>query len=374
MTPRERSGCGLTTFGWVVVLLVGMVSLRALTGWDAASSRPDAVPREVTPRGNLAADEASTIALFEANAPSVVHITTEERRVRRTLFSRDVLDVPKGQGSGFVWDQDGHIVTNFHVVAETSRRIVTFADGTSVEAEYVGGDPTHDLAVLRVNPRALDLRPLRVGTSSDLRVGQKVFAIGSPFGLDQTLTTGVISGLDRTMTSVVGSRIRGVVQTDAAINPGNSGGPLLDSSGRLIGINTALVSTSGSAAGIGFAVPVDTINRIVPQIIATGQPERAMLGIRMVADRLARRDGITGAIVSEVVPGSGADDAGLRALRETAAGVEFDVIVAIDGESVSGETDVFRILAEKQVGDVVDVEILRDDRRVQLEVELRTIR
>ncbi len=374
MAPQQKSGCGLTSFGWVLVALVALVALRTLTGWGSSAPAKTALPREVTPRGDLADDEASTIDLFEANAASVVHITTQERRVRRTLFSSDPVTVPKGQGSGFVWDGDGYVVTNFHVAAEASSRIVTFADGTSVSAEFVGGDPTHDLAVLRVPTRGLDLQPLNVGTSDDLRVGQKVFAIGSPFGLDQTLTTGVISGLDRAMTSVVGNVIRGVIQTDAAINPGNSGGPLLDSSGRLIGINTALVSTSGSAAGIGFAVPVDTINRIVPQIIATGHPERAMLGVRMVSDSFARRFGIRGALISEVVPDSGAAEAGLREIRETAVGVEFDVIVAIDGDEVQSQADVFRILAEKQVGDVVDVEVLRDDRRVRFEVELRTFR
>ncbi|MEM7309661.1 MAG: trypsin-like peptidase domain-containing protein [Planctomycetota bacterium] len=372
---RSNSSFGLTALGWALLLGVGASFGFALQAPQQLLYKTTAAPRAVTPRGDLAAGERTNVEIFEANAPSVVHITTvKEQRVQSSAFSYDVLDVPQGQGSGFVWDSDGYLVTNYHVVREASGWSVMLADGSTVEASFVGADPTNDVAVLKIDPGARDLRPVVVGESDGLKVGQRVFAIGSPFGLDQTLTTGILSGLDRTMTSLVGNRIRGVLQTDAAINPGNSGGPLLDSAGRLIGINTAIFSTSGSSAGIGFAVPVDTVNRVVPQIIATGQPERPMLGIRMVPDGLARRAGLRGAVVSEVVPGSGADEAGLRDLRETRLGVEYDLIVGIDGSPVTSERDVFRILAEREIGDVVQVEVVRDERRLTVPVTLRVVR
>jgi S1-C subfamily serine protease len=221
------------------------------------------------PRGELAADEQSTIALYKRCAPSVVHITSLARQTNP--YTLNVQQIPRGTGSGFVWSKDGFVVTNYHVIQGASGATVTLADGTSHRARLVGAYPDKDLAVLRIDAPAAALYPIDVGTSADLQVGQKVFAIGNPFGLDQTLTTGVISALNREIESVTGRPIRGVVQTDAAINPGNSGGPLLDSYGRLIGVNTAIASPNGASAGIGFAIPVDEVNRVVPELIAKGK-------------------------------------------------------------------------------------------------------
>jgi S1-C subfamily serine protease len=220
----------------------------------------------------LTDDERETIALFEQASPSVVYITSLS--VRRDLFTLNVLEIPQGTGSGFVWDDAGHIVTNFHVIQNADRAQVTLADRSTWVAELVGVAPAKDLAVLRIDAPAAKLRPLPVGSSEDLRVGQTVLAIGDPFGLDQTLTTGVISALGREIESVAQIPIRDVIQTDAAINPGNSGGPLLDSSGRLIGVNAAIYSPSGAYAGIGFSIPVDTVKWVVPELIEHGELRR----------------------------------------------------------------------------------------------------
>ena len=208
----------------------------------------------------------------------------------------DVTEIPQGTGSGFVWDQDGHIVTNFHVVQEGDRANVTLNDGSTYPATIVGTTPDKDIAVLKIDAPPQKLLPLPIGQSSNLKVGQKVLAIGNPFGLDQTLTTGVISGLGREIKSVSGRPIHDVIQTDASINPGNSGGPLLDSSGRLIGINTAIYSPSGANAGIGFAVPVDTVNQIVPQLMKFGKITRPGLGISILADQIAQQNRIDGVV------------------------------------------------------------------------------
>jgi S1-C subfamily serine protease len=227
------------------------------------------VPRRVAARGDLSADEKATIELFQKARGSVVYINTSERVL--DLWTRNVFVIPKGTGSGFVWDEDGDIVTNFHVIAGAADARVRLSDGRDFGARLAGASPAHDLAVLRVAASS-SLTPVLVGTSSDLKVGQKVFAIGNPFGLDWTLTTGIVSALDRSLPAEDGrSLIEHLIQTDAAINPGNSGGPLLDSAGRLIGINAAIFSPSGASAGVGFAVPVDTVNTVVPRLIAHGK-------------------------------------------------------------------------------------------------------
>ncbi len=248
----------------------------------------------ITPRGDLAADEKSMIAIFRQASPSVVHITT--LAVRQDAFSFDVLQIPQGTGSGFVWDADGHVVTNFHVIQEADAATVTMADHSNWKAHLVGAYPDKDLAVLRVDAPPASLHPIPIGTSHDLQVGQKVFAIGNPFGLDQSLTTGIISALGREIQSVTQRPIKDVIQTDAAINPGNSGGPLLDSAGRLIGVNTAIYSPSGVSAGIGFAIPVDEVNRLVPQLIRHGRVIRPGLGIQVGPDRLAAELGLSGVL------------------------------------------------------------------------------
>ena len=239
---------------WLVVLLliaVSAVLLRNTGLWRWVGQSPSAEPRAIQPRGDLAEDEKSTIELFKQASPSVVHITSIA--VRRDRLNFNLMQIPEGTGSGFIWDEAGHIVTNYHVISSGNSAMVTLSDNTSLQAQLVGVEPDKDLAVLKIDPPPSPLRPIPVGTSKDLQVGQKVFAIGNPFGLDQTLTTGVISGLGREIPSdkLGGRTIEGVIQTDAAVNPGNSGGPLLDSAGRLIGVNTAIVSPSGAYAGVG---------------------------------------------------------------------------------------------------------------------------
>ena len=336
-------------------------------------SRPAPVSREVSPRGELAEDEKSTIALFKAASPSVVFITTLDRRV--DLRTRNVFELPSGTGSGFLWDNSGHVVTNFHVVRNASGARVTLANHEDYGAELVGVAPNVDVAVLRITAGAGKLPPLRIGTSHDLQVGQKVFAIGNPFGLDQSLTTGVLSALGRTIQSPSGEPIDEVIQTDAAINPGNSGGPLLDSAGRLIGVNTAIYSPSGSNAGIGFAVPVDTVKRVVEEIIATGKATRPTLGVNLddqVNAILTQRMGLQGCVVMGVEPGTGAEAAGLRGTERAANGriIPGDVILKVDDKPVKNRNDVYLILNRKRPGDSVTLTILRERQSQQVEVKL----
>ncbi len=331
---------------------------------------PAARPRVVAARGDLSEEEKATIALFEAVGPAVAHIRTTE--LRRNPFGWNAVEYPQGEGSGFVWDARGFIVTNFHVIKDASRAYVFFTDQHQYPARLVGYDASVDLAVLKIDAPPGGLPVLPIGTSKDLKVGQKVFAIGNPFGYDHTLTTGVISGLDREIRSVAGTPIRGVIQTDAAINPGNSGGPLLDSAGRLIGVNAMITSPSGGSAGIGFAIPVDIVNRVVPGIIRSGKPARAALGITMLPDRLARANRIEGVVVDKVLPGGAADQAGLRPLHQDASGgwVLGDVIRAVDGHPVRSQDDLISRLAAYRPGDQVRLEIERDGREVGLEVTL----
>lgn len=335
---------------------------------------PEVQPRPLAKApGELGAEELATIAVFEKAARSVVFITNTA--IRRGPFSLDLFEVPQGSGSGFVWNKAGHIVTNFHVVYGADAINVVLADGADHPAKVVGADPDHDLAVLQIQAPAETLVPLPIGSSRDLRVGQKVLAIGNPFGLDHTLTTGVVSALGRTIKSLTDRTIEGVIQTDAAINPGNSGGPLLDSFGRLIGINTQIYSPSGAYAGIGFAVPVDTINRIVPELIRYGKPIRPGLGIAMIPDAIARRWGLDGVVVGRVMPGSAAERAGLRGAKEQRGGrVELgDVITAADGEPVRSADDLLRILDRHKVGDRVTFEVLRDGRRRSVTATLQAV-
>lgn len=358
-----------------VLPLFLIAAVVVILGWKVVDEigprfglHADAEPRPITPRGDLAQDEQATIELFESASLSVVHIET--KAVRRDRFSMNVLEIPQGTGSGFVWDAAGYVVTNFHVIKDANRADVILADGSRYDASLVGYAADYDLAVLKVGAPASRLPAIPVGTSADLRVGQKVFAIGNPFGLDQTLTTGVISGLEREILSVTQTPIRGVIQTDAAINPGNSGGVLLDSAGRLIGVNTAIYSPSGASSGIGFAVPVDTVNGVVPQLIRSGRPERPGLGVVLAPDALARqRYGARGAMIEDIVPGSGAEAAGLRA----PTGSTYDDILAIDGDEVRSGDDVRRLLREREVGEDVTVEFLRGGTRYEVEVTLSAL-
>ncbi len=295
----------------------------------AAASLPAAA------RPDLAESERTTIAHFEATRASVVSITTAGRVF--DPWTQRSQDVPRGTGSGFVWDEAGHIVTNDHVIAGASRAQVRLAAGRVFAAHLVGTDPAHDLAVLAIDAGRARPRPLPFGESGRIQVGQTVLAIGNPFGLDWTLTTGVVSALDREIPTA-GATIAGLIQTDAAINPGESGDPLIDSSGRLIGVNTAIYSPSGSSAGIGFAVPVDTVARVVPQLIARGRYSPPVLGVihDERVNALARESGIAGVVVLGVEPGSPAAAAGLVAARRNALGqiVPGDVVLAFGGREV----------------------------------------
>jgi S1-C subfamily serine protease len=357
----------------VAALLLGIVwqSLplvqAILIGWRAE-------PRTVIARGDLAEDERSTIALFEAARVSVVSIATTERVF--SPWTRNALNVPRGTGSGFVWDEVGHVVTNHHVIAGASGATVRLADGQAFAAALVGTSPAHDLAVLRIGVAIDRPPPLPVGSSADLRVGQKVFAIGNPFGLDWTLTTGIISALNRELPGETGAVIQGLIQTDAAINPGNSGGPLLDSAGRLIGVNTAIFSPSGASAGIGFAVPVDAVNRVVPRLIATGRDVRPGLGVRTEAqlnEALSARLGVRGVFVLDVVPGSAAAAAGMRPARLAPDGafVLGDIITAVAGQPVSRVPDLLAALDRFRIGEVIGLTIQRGGERLDLEVTVQ---
>lgn len=335
---------------------------------------PEGRPRAVTPAPlELGADERTTITVFERATKSVVFIANTA--IQQDIWSLNVMEVPQGSGSGFIWSKQGHIVTNFHVIYGADAIKVTLADRSEHQAKLVGADPDHDLAVLQIQGSDGQLEPMVIGSSHDLRVGQKVLAIGNPFGLDHTLTTGVVSALGRTIKSMSNRTIEGVVQTDAAINPGNSGGPLLDSAGRLIGVNTQIVSPSGAYAGIGFAVPVDTVNRIVPELIKHGKLIRPGLGVSLVPDAMAKRWGIKGVIIGKVTRGGAADRAGLKGARETMTGqIQLgDILVAVSGKTVTTIDDLMDAMEEHKIGDHVTVEILRGNRREKVSVTLQAV-
>jgi S1-C subfamily serine protease len=331
-----------------------------------------AQPRTVTPAGSLSDAEKATIDLFKAAAPSVVHVTNVAES--RSAFSMNVQQVERGLGSGFVWDQDGHIVTNYHVVEGANAARVTFQDGTSYETHDMWTYPDKDIAVLRIAAPKEKLVPIPVGSSHDLQVGQSTFAIGNPYGLDHTLTTGVVSALGREITSPSERPIRGVIQTSAAINPGNSGGPLLDSFGRLIGMNTAILSKSGTFGGIGFAIPVDEINRVVPQLINHGKVVRPRLGVQVAEDQQAKQVGVKeGALVVRVFAGSPAEAAGLRGVQQDDDGqlVLGDVITAIDDKPVKAGKDLFSVLEQYRPGDTVTVKFLRNGEKKEAKATLQ---
>jgi S1-C subfamily serine protease len=360
---------------WLLLLvaLPVIVWLLIPSGYQLIA-KPAAEPRVVTPRADLAADEQATIDLFERSKSFVVYIRTREQVT--DFWTRNTFSVPKGTGSGFVWDDADHVVTNYHVIAGASEAWVRLSDGRDYEAKLVGASPDHDLAVLNISVPSNRPPPVPVGTSRDLKVGQRVYAIGNPFGLDWTLTTGVVSALDRSLSTDSGATIEHLVQTDAAINPGNSGGPLLDSAGRLIGITTAIYSPSGAYAGVGFAVPVDTINRIVPKLIATGRYERPTLGIGMDENwnrTITQHLNLEGVAVLQVSPGSGAEAAGLRAAKQDRGGnvVVGDIIIAIDGRAVKTPGELLSRLDERDIGDTVRLTLIRDSKQLTVDIKLQ---
>lgn len=325
--------------------------------------------RPVDPITVISTAEQATIHLFEVSAPSVVYITTTAQQ--QDYWSRNIYEIPAGTGSGFIWDTKGHIVTNYHVIQNAYKASVTLSDGSTWDAEVVGTEPRKDLAVLRINANVA-LRPLPIASSDDLKVGQSVFAIGNPFGLDQTLTTGVISALGREINSVAGIPIRDVIQTDAAINPGNSGGPLLDVSGRLIGVNTAIVSPSGVFSGIGFSVPVDVVRWVVPDLIQYKGVRRPVLGIELVPQQSIDRLNLEGAMVLDVAPGSGAAKSGLKPTRRNSAGqiTMGDLIVEINGEAIKSNNDLLLTLEKFKPGDQIRMKVIRNDQPATVNVTL----
>jgi 2-alkenal reductase len=319
-------------------------------------------PKPIAPRGDLAASEQSTIALFERAAPSVVHV------INGRAEGNGEAQGQVASGTGFVWDEVGHIVTNNHVV-EGARSIAVLlaSGGTPVEAELTGRAPTYDLAVIKLKTTSALPPPLAVGASNDLKVGQATFAIGNPFGLDQTLTTGIISALKRRLPTSGGREVANVIQTDAAINPGNSGGPLLDSAGRLIGVTTAIYSPSGAYAGIGFAIPVDVVNKVVPQLISNGRVPVAGIGILAADEAAAARQGLEGVVVAQTVPGSPAERAGLQGV-DRATGTIGDIIVGADGKNVRRLSDLIEQLEAVGVGKSVKLSLRRGGRNVSVDV------
>lgn len=361
---------------WLTLALAGLILIWRVAPVLVESWLPheNATPRTVTARGNIAEDEKATISLFENSRDSVVFITTKAQV--RDFWTRNVFTVPRGTGSGFIWDDAGHVVTNFHVIQNASQASVKLADGRDYRASLIGASPAHDIAVLRIGVGFKRPPPVPVGSSADLKVGQKVFAIGNPFGLDWTLTSGIVSALDRSLGGENGQTIEHLIQTDAAINPGNSGGPLLDSAGRLIGINTAIFSPSGASAGIGFAVPVDTVNRVVPQLIAGGRYIRPALGITIdenLNNRLKRLLAVEGVVVLRVAPGSAAETAGLHGATLAPDGTltAGDVIIGLDGKSIESVGKLLARLDDHRVGETVTLEVLRDGQKVSLPVTLQ---
>ena len=360
----------------VLVAAAGAAAFGGVLAWQVAPAvevallGPADAPRVVAARGDLAADEATAVAVFEGARDGVVFISTTAQA--RVPWAMEQHEAQRGTGSGWIWDDRGHVVTNAHVVAGASGAEVRLADGRSFAAELVGTDRTHDLAVLQIRAHDGAPPPLALGTSGDLAVGQRVFAIGNPFGLDFTLTTGIVSALDRELPGE-GVVIRGLVQTDAAINPGNSGGPLLDSAGRVVGVNTAIFSPSGASAGIGFAVPVDTVNRVVPQLIARGRYVPPAIGVSVDprVDAAAARRGLPGAVVLDVAPGGPAATAGLEPARMEGDGlVPGDRIVAVDDTAVAHAPDLRAALDERRPGETVTLTVEGPSGRRAVPVEL----
>ena len=373
--PLTISISRLAKYFWPAVALSSVAFLLVQQSWlgGATLTDPKAPPRSVTPRGELMPEEKSTITIFRQASPSVVNITSIG--IERDMFTLNQYQIPQGTGSGFIWDNTGNVITNFHVIQNADAAQVTLADQSTYKARVVGVSPDKDLAVLRIDAPAAKLQAIPLGTSKDLQVGQSVFAIGNPFGLDQTLTTGVISALNREIESVTRRPIQGVIQSDAAINPGNSGGPLLDSAGRLIGVNTAIYSPSGASAGIGFAIPVDTVNRIVTELIRSGKVTRPGLGVQVADEQIAQRLGVSGVLIVDVAQGSAAAKAGVQPTRRDNTGrVRLgDIITAIDGKKIESPNDLFLALEKYKVGESVNFTLLRNDRTVQLKIALEAV-
>jgi S1-C subfamily serine protease len=364
---------------FAVLLTVGGVFVyRHFFGSGRSGVDPTAEMRPVTPRGELPGAEQDRVQMLARVKPSVVFITifTEQH----SIFSSDATAVQAGEGSGFVWDKQGHIVTNFHVIQNADAAQVKLNDGQHTATYYarvVGVQPDSDLAVLYIDAKEDELHPIDVGSSHDLQVGQDVMAIGNPFGLGQTVTKGIVSATGREIESVANTPIKDVIQTDAAVNPGNSGGPLIDSAGRLVGVNTAIYSPSKASAGIGFAIPVDQVNKVVTNLIRTGNKTttRPRMGVQLASDAFARQNDVEGgALVLSVVPGSPAAKAGLRSTqfdRSRTVSRLGDIIVGVDDQPIKSANDIFAALASHKPGDTVTITYVRDGEEHQAQVKLQ---
>jgi len=354
------------------VLIAAMLAVLATVSLTMYSLGKDSL--EIEKNRAYTAEEKQNISIFKNSKNSVVFISIRQQVV--DYWRMDTFDIPKGAGSGFVWDKEGHIVTNFHVIKDADKAIVTLRDGKKYKASLVGTAPSYDLAVLKIQPLKKILKPLSLGNSRELKVGQTVYAIGNPFGLDWTMTKGMISALERSMHATNGKSIKHMIQTDASINPGNSGGPLLDSAGKIIGVNNMLVSPSGASAGIGFAIPVDTVKRVVSSIIKKGFYERPKIGIMIdgrinaLYKHLKQKKGV---VVVDVVRNSSAEQAGLKPIYLSSQGsIDFeDVIEKIGGKKVNDIEGLYTILDEYKSGDSIELKISRkgETRSVQLRLK-----
>jgi S1-C subfamily serine protease len=355
---------------WIMgTILIALVVLGVYLNRTIKQSRHTvSKPRVVSARGELANYEMSTISIFNNAAPSVVYLFTEN--AVSGFFGKQ--EVRQGAGSGFLWDNRGHVVTNFHVLKGAQRIQVRLDSGEAIDASFVGGSPDHDLAVVRLRSIPDNIKPIPIGSSINLQVGQAVFAIGNPFGLTRTLTTGIISALDRRLPTAGGREVMGAIQTDAAINPGNSGGPLIDSAGLLIGVNTAIISGSGSSAGIGFAVPVDVVNKIVPLLIINGKVPRPGIGIIVLDEETSAGLGVVGAVIDRVMSGSEADRAGLKGInyRHRMLG---DIIIAANNNSVTNIDDFLRILQNYEIGEIIVLDVKRGESVRNVRVKIMDI-
>jgi 2-alkenal reductase len=367
----EENGVRRNNLACAVALVLALAPAAWENGFDSAHAAQKIEPRAVTARGPLGDEERRLIALFESTAPSVAYITTQIVR-SRGLFPAEVA---QGAGSGFVWDTAGHIVTNNHVVAiEGAQRLLVQLDaGDPIEAVPVGTAPEYDLAVIKLKRVPKDLRPIPIGTSKDLKIGQAALAIGNPFGLRRTLTHGIVSALDRELPTTDYREVFGVIQIDAAINPGNSGGPLLDSAGRLIGVNTAIRSESGNSAGVGFAIPVDLVNRIVPSLIARGRAPLPGIGIAPVPPQLVERAGLSGVVIHSVSRGSPAAQAGLQPLNERTGDLG-DVIIGVNGRRVETLSTFVAELDRIGIDNTAQLTVVRNGKERKVDVRVVDLR
>lgn len=331
---------------------------------------PTAVATAETTPVFLTNDEQNNISVFKSASPSVVFVTNTQ--LRRQRFSLNVMEIPRGSGTGFIWDESGLIVTNFHVVQGANKITIELQSNKSYQATVVGSAPEKDIALLKIDAPDEDLQPLPLGDSTSLAVGRKVLAIGNPFALDTTLTVGVVSALGREIKSITNRTIKNVIQTDAAINPGNSGGPLLNSNGQLVGVNTAIYSPTGASAGIGFAIPVNAVKVIIPQLIEHGKLIRPVLGIETLTDYWTRRLRVKGVAILSVREGLPAAKAGMVGVREDRRGKIHlgDVIIAINGQNVINEDSLLNQLEQFSPGDNVKVTTLKDEKIHNYNVQL----